>query len=188
MANFLALGFVDTSVCTANLVLKFRDRFGQDARREKAPGSPHHDTDAILLRGPKDPSPANWFGDIEHVDYPILKEWKSAANLLSRIRNAAAPFLKGQQAVLGKAMVVRLKPKGFVDWHVDEGEYAAVHDRLHICLIPSPGAWLYSGGEMACPPVGQITWINNRVLHSATNLGDVARVHLIVDVRKPETE
>ncbi len=188
MPNIVPLAFLDTSQFTATLVNKYRDQFGKDPRREKTAGSPHHDTQSILLRGPAKPTAQNWFEDIEQVDYPILKEWKSARNLLSRIKNAAAPFLKGQPAVLGKVMIVQLKPHGVVDWHVDEGEYAAAHYRTHLCLIPSPGAFVYSGPEMANLPVGQLTFFENRVLHCATNFGDFARTHLIVDVRRPEDD
>lgn len=186
--NFAPLAFVDTAQATALLVTKYRERFGRDARREKHPNSPHHDTQTIILRGPAEGD--DWFADEDQVDYPILKEWKSARNLLARIRVALAPLpsFQGKPVVFGKAMIVTLKPGGFVDWHVDEGEYAAAHDRVHLCLLPSPGAWLYSGGEQVNPPVGQLTYMNNRVLHSAVNLGPVPRVHLILDVRKPDPE
>lgn len=183
--NFRALAFLDTSYVTATLVNRHKDAWAADTQRQDMAGSPHHDTQTILLRGPKDPSPANWFSDIPQVDYPILKEWKSARALLARIKDAVQPLLGDDKAVLGKVMIVRLKSPGWVDWHVDEGEYAARHDRTHLCLIPSPGAFLYSGGEQAQPPVGQLTWVNNIVPHAALNMGPFARVHLICDVRKP---
>lgn len=130
----------------------------------------------------------NWFEDIPQVDYSILKDWKSARAILARIKDAVQPLFPDRNIVLGKAMIVRLKVGGYVDWHTDEGEYAKVHDRAHLCLLPSPGAWLYSGGEAYQPPVGQLTWFNNRVPHSALNMGPVARTHLICDIRKPSAD
>ena len=186
--NFRPLAFLDTQYVTATLVSKYRDAWGREIQRQTAAGSPHHDTQAIFLRGPQNPTVENWFEDIPQVDYPILKDWKSARAILARIKDAIQPLFPDRPIILGKAMVVRLKVGGFVDWHVDEGEYAKVHDRAHLCLLPSPGAWLYSGGEVAQPPVGQLTYFNNRVPHSALNMGPVARTHLIVDVRKPSAD
>lgn len=188
MPNFRPLAFLDTSTFTATLVNKYRDEWGKNTQRQAFAGSPHRDTNSILLRGPQNPTVENWFEDIPQVDYPILKDWKSARALLARIKDAVQPILGETKAVLGKVMVVRLKVGGHVDWHVDQGEYAAKHDRTHLCLLPSPGAWLYSGGEQYQPPVGQLTWFNNAVVHSALNMGPVARVHLICDIRKPDPE
>ena len=184
--NFRPLAFIDTSHFTAALVHKYKDAWGWDEHRQKFEGSPHHDTQAILLRGPKDPTVENWFQDIPQIDYPVLKEWKSARAMLARIKDALQPIVGKAPVTFGKIMVVRLKVGGFVDWHIDEGAYAEKHDRAHLCLLPSPGAWLYSGGEVAQPPVGMLTYMNNRALHSALNTGPVPRVHLILDVRKPD--
>ena len=171
---------------SAGLMLKYRVRFADDKRRQQVPNSPHHDTETIVLRGPKDATPAAWFEDGEMVDYPIMKEWKAARITMLKIRNAAAGLNGGKPVQIGKAMVVSLKVGGHVDWHTDEGEYAEAHLRLHVCLVPSPGAWLYSGGEAANIPVGQLTFFQNRVLHSAINTGPCARHHLIVDCRRPD--
>lgn len=186
--NFRPIAFIDTQFFTATLVSKYRDAWGQNAQRQNFERSPHHDTQSILLRGPQNPTLENWFEDIAQIDYPILKDWKSARAILARIKDAVQPLFPGRNIVLGKAMIVRLKVGGFVDWHVDEGEYAMKHDRAHLCLLPSPGAWLYSGGEVAQPPVGQVTYFNNHAPHSALNMGPVARVHLIVDIRKPDQD
>ena len=186
MSNITPIAFVDVSMLSAGLCLKYRTRFADDKRRQQFPNSPHHDTETIVLRGPKDATPAAWFEDGEMVDYPIMKEWKAARIILKKIREGAAPLLGGKVAVLGKAMVVSLKAGGHVDWHVDEGEYAEAYLRTHTCLVPSPAAWLYSGGEAQAINVGWLHFFNNRVKHSAINMGAVARVHLIVDVRRPD--
>lgn len=183
---FRALAFVDASVFTAMLLTKYREAYGLNTMRQSQPGSPHKHTKAILLRGPKDASPENWQEDVPQINYPIMTEWKTSKSLLTRVAAAAATFNKGETPDLGKAMIVKLEPGGVVDWHIDEGAYAEAHLRLHLCLVPSPGAYLYSGGEQCTPPVGQLTFVNNRVLHGAVNFGPVSRVHLIVDVRKPD--
>jgi hypothetical protein len=53
--------------------------------------------------------------------------------------------------------------------------------------VPSPGAWVYAGGEAAILPVGQLTYVNARTPNTALNVGPVAYTQLFVDVRiQPE--
>lgn len=186
MANFLPLGFLDTSNVAATLVLKYKDRFKDNTLRQEFEGSPHHDTETIFLRGPEKVDKAAWLEDSEQVDYPVYREWKSARNLAARIKNLVSSTSGRKNLQFGKVMIVSLNPGGIVDWHIDEGEYAEAHDRLHLCLLPSDGAICYSGRESAMLPVGQLFFFNNRVAHSAANFGDCARVHLIADVRRAD--
>lgn len=193
MQDIVPVDFIDVSHMAGALVLKHASRFGEDERRQKAPGSPHHDTQSIILRAPilddADRSASDlktlWQADIEHADWPLLQDWPSARAVLRQI--AESHLRRSRcQAAFGKIMVVSLKAGGYVDWHIDEGPYAEAHDRFHLCLVPSPGARIFAGGEAAILPYGQLTWINNRTLHSAINLGPCSRIHLIVDIRKPE--
>lgn len=176
--------FIDVSRMAATLVLKHSVHFADDRRRQEIPGSPHHDTETILLRGPLGTIDAEtWFQDVPHADTELLGKWPSAQQVLAKIAESHQRRF-GVEALFGKAMVVSLKSGGYVDWHVDQGAYAEIHDRLHLCLIPSAGAMMYSGGFQASLPVGQLTFINNRVVHSAINVGLTPRIHLIVDIRK----
>jgi len=183
--NLLSFAFVDTAMFAATLTLKYSRHFADDERRQNAPNSPHHDTQCIALRGPENPSSENWQADVEHVDYPLLQEWVAARHLIARTETEIIRHLSAPNLQLGKVMVVSLKPGGFIDWHVDEGAYAEKHMRFHLPVTPCAGATLYSGGEMLMPGVGNLTYFNNRALHSAVNLGPVARINLILDVKKP---
>ena len=158
------VGFLDVSTFTARFILNYRQRLSDD------PAYPGVQT--IMLRS------------VAGAE-PILKEWKSAREVLERLRNAVAPFLGGKPAVLGKAMVASLKPGGWTDWAHSDDEYAQGHLRLYVNMIPSPLAFIYSGGEAQNPLVGQITLFEQQALHSEINLGAVARVSLIVDVKRP---
>lgn len=184
--NIRPIGFLDTSAATANLIVRHKASWDAAKLRAEYAGSPHHATRSILLRGPANPSPANWFDDVPQVEYAILKDFKSARSLLLKIANLVAPMNGGQPGELGKAMIVSLPPGGWVDWHVDEGAYAEAHHRFHVCLVPSPGAMLYVGGEAVNLPVGMLNYVNNRVPHSAYNVGPVSRIHLIADIRRPD--
>lgn len=191
MQDIVPVDFIDVSYMAAALVLKHASRFDDDKRRQNEPGSPHHDTRTIVLRAPNglDDAPAGtlkslWQADVPHEDMPLLADWPSARQVLHAIAQSHQRR-SGLVPEFGKVMVVSLKVDGYVDWHVDEGAYAEAHDRYHICLVPSPGARIFAGGEAAILPYGQLTWINNRRLHSAINLGPCPRIHLIADIRKP---
>lgn len=187
MNLILPVDFIDVSRMAAALVMKHSIHFADDTRRQNAVGSPHHDTETILLRGPLgEVSHETWFEDVPHADTALLDGWPSAKAVMGKIAESHRRRA-GLEPIFGKAMVVSLKPGGHVDWHTDQGAYAEAHDRFHLCLIPSSGAVIFSGLQSAMLPVGQLTWINNRELHSAINAGTNARIHLIVDVRKPET-
>ena len=175
--------FLDGSLVAARALTTYRERWKEQTFRQDTPGSPHHDTEAILLRGPAQPSAENWLADVEQVDYPILTEFKSARSLLLKIKAALVPF--SPKPEFGKAMLVSLRPGGIVDWHTDEGAYAEQHERFHLCLVPSAGALCIYGTEPVSMAVGMLNWVNNRVPHTAINLGTNSRIHLVVDVRKP---
>jgi hypothetical protein len=193
--NIIPLGFFDVTRLTGALVMRHETHFQDDMRRQSYAGSPHHDTQSILLRGPRgEINQESWFQDVPHEDAPLLAEWPSARQVLAqveqfhinRINQACQQF--GMQPPpapdFGKIMVVSLKAGGWVDWHVDTGAYADAHDRFHICLVPSPYAWLYAGPDSAILPMGQMCYLNNRIPHCATNFGSTPRVHLIHDVRR----
>lgn len=158
--------------------LAYRESLFDEIRlRQNTPGSAHHDTRTIYLRGPVAMEPGFWTKDIVHCDYPALKEWPEAREALEVI----AARVKSQ---ISKAMIVSLKPGGFVDWHIDQGEYADTHCRGHLPLATNDHAYVYAGDESGTLAPSFFFKFNNRVLHSAINLGDTPRIHLIVDWRK----
>lgn len=118
----------------------------------------------------------------EDGDRPILQTYKSARMALTQIRKIMG---RGDEpADLGRCAIEVLEKGDSRPWVIDHGEYAESHIRLHCCLVPSPGAWLYAGGEGIVSPVGQLTAFNHLTLHSEINLGPVDRIHLVVDVRR----
>lgn len=169
---------MDVSQIAAYLTTKHKQRF------DEAPDPLHADTKIILLRGPKKQTVEAWRADVDQADQPVLKEWNSAKAMLTRIRAGAAPFFGGQTPEIGRAYIQQLRPGGRIDWHAEEGPYADAHVRLHLCLVPTPGAWLYSGVQSMCLPWGQLAVIEHRILNSAVNFGNWPRTHLVVDVRR----
>lgn len=165
MIHLRPLGFIDTSAMTAKLILSYRNRF--EAMDDG--------TERIVL------SEAN-------EATALLKEWKSATALLARLRNEAAPYFGGNPAQIDGAFIERIKTGVVTAWRADESEYAEEHVRAMICLVPSPGAWVYCGGESVVPMVGQIVLVNVLAQTTCANFGPCATIRLCLDVRRPEVE
>lgn len=156
--NIEPLGFIDTAAFTSRFVTKHRTELAAE----------EDGTDRLWLRD-------------EHGDLPPLKDWKSANALLAKIRSGASKFL-GKPGALGRVAIVSLKPNTTTPWRLETDD--SIY-RLQVCLIPSPAAYIYSGGETALLPVGMLNLINHRVWCSEVNFADFPRVHLVVDVLKP---
>lgn len=186
MQNIIPLDWIDVTHMAATLLLRHDVHFEDDRRRQETPGSPHHDTRSIFLRVPEgDLSKELWFKDVPHADTPLLGEWPSARRVIEKI--AESHFNRAKLVpVFGKIMVVSLHAGGWVDWHIDQGPYAEAYDRFHIGLVPSPGAFLFSGPQGHILGQGELVYLNNRIPHSAINGGQIARVNLIFDIRRPE--
>lgn len=155
--------FLDTSAVMARYVLKYRDQAN----------------DGILrLRDLDDEGEAQ--------DLPILKEWRSAKALLTRFKGTATEMLKGEPVVLGKAWIETLPGNHGTPWTIEEDEYAQAHIRTRTCLVPVPQAYTMSGEEKVSIGVGMVNVVEHRILHCEVNFSPYPRVHLIVDVRRPE--
>lgn len=173
MQYFKAIAHLDVlPLCALIRASSFSSSF-----RNEHPLSPHKYSRIITLRGPMNGSAENWQLDLPNDDESTAAEWIEFRNQLSK-------FWHPVGEMIGKVMLVSLLPGGFVDWHTDEGEYAEMHRRFHVPVTTNPGAIMFAGYESTHIPVGQLTEINNRVMHSAINTGPTPRVHLIFDVRK----
>ncbi len=122
----------------------------------------------------------------EAHDLPILEEWRSANNLLKRFRNAATAMLNGHKASLGKAWIESLPGGCGTPWLAEEDDYAQTHIRTRTALIVVPGALTYSGEFRELLGVGVVNFVEHRIFCSEVNPSAFSRVHLIVDVARPE--
>lgn len=142
--------------------------------RQTFPGSAHHATETIFLRAPI-PGP-DLQSEVESMDMPAADGVMDAAMALIH----ALPL---RIAELGRLMVVRLKPGGYIDPHTDEGAYAENFSRFHIALQAENGNVFHCGQETAHMRTGEAWWFNHRVEHEVANLSANPRVHLIFDAR-----
>ena len=149
------IGFVDTWAFSSALFAKYKDRFGGE----------HHSAQILPLRS-------------RDAALPILAEWKSAKALLTRLRAAAAQGFDGRTPEIGEASVVQMIGGGHVEWSADD----ARGPHAHICIVPAPGAWVFSGGDSSVLPPGQLTLVDHRQLWSAANFGEYPAIHLIAEL------
>lgn len=151
--------------------------------RQDHPASSHKDTEAIYLRWSKSMSIDSVFTDIHAVDYPALDRHKQFRRVLAKIMY----YTKGKE--LGRAMIVKLKPGGYIDKHTDEGDYAEYYSRYHLVLqsndlvsfqvdLTNESHW-----ETVNMVNGELWWFNHRKPHCVDNASDEDRIHLIVDIR-----
>jgi hypothetical protein len=153
-----SIGFLDVSTFTAMYLVKHKDRA----------------VDGFLPLRAKD-------------DLPILREWKSARALLTRIRNQAA-VLRGSAVEFGPVGVETLAPQSGLPWRIEDEDHTALYARLRVALVTAPNSWVFSGMSNAHLPVGVVHLVENRTLCSQLNLSDTPTVHLVIDIKRPDVE
>ena len=144
--------------------------------RQKFINSPHKDTESIYVRGPLKMSQYYVLWDIGSYDYPCMEYLKPA--LVPLIR----PILnKLEVKEMGRVLIVNLKPCGHVTKHNDQGTYADYYQRFHLVLRSNQHCSQTCGDELQRFEVGDVWWFNHKELHTAHNVGDTDRIHIIFD-------
>lgn len=181
MRNFklIAQG-IPTAPVLAELATR-GDLWRQFTGRQDTPGSAHHDTECIVLRGPASMTMHAVFNDLEAHWYPHAD--LIDADALRQVLNAAISQL-GEIEQLGRVMVVDLQPGGHIDPHVDEGVYAAHYERFHLVLQSAPGNWFFCGNEAVYMKPGELWKFDHHTTHSVQNLSKQGRIHIIIDARR----
>lgn len=153
--------------------------------RQTTKGSPHHDTETIFLRWCPGSTLEDIFTQIEAVDCPpLLSYLPSARGLMETV----CELVNSRQ--LGRAMIVRFKPGGRIDPHIDEGQYADYFDRFHLSLDSQEGNRFnviedeHNHHWVHMKP-GEVWWFNHKMTHFVENHSDEWRTHMIVDCVSP---
>lgn len=158
-----------------NELSNFRELWRQTTVRQDTPGSPHHDTEAIIIAGPRELTVEAAFNDLESVVYPAGNSLLDVWPLIDQIATLV------NSSKLGRAMIVSLKAGGVIDRHFDDGAYAAHYSRFHLCLQSDEGNSFDCGDETVHMRPGELWQFDHHKYHSVTNASDRARIHLIVD-------
>jgi len=78
----------------------------------------------------------------------------------------------------------RMGPHSRLTTHIDKyGKYVDDRVRLHIPVVTNPKSWLTVAGDRLDTKPGECWYLDNHVLHGATNNSDQPRVHLIIDCK-----
>lgn len=131
--------------------------------------------------------PVSFFEDLPVRDLPLLDGWPEMRVLLQTCRAMvmADPVI-GPTVVdeLGRVVFSIIEPHGFITEHCDTGAYIDATFRFHLPVFTHPAAVNYEmDGESLHIDFGELTWINNRDRHWATNPSPVFRNHLIFELR-----
>ena len=160
--------------------------FEKPSRHDYAPPGLLHKS--VFLRCHPEPDLTNWLQDLPVDDWPVLRGWAAMQELLGAARCAIAydpvmgPLVDHND--LGRVALSVIQPYGYIQWHVDLGEYAAAHLRFHIPLVTSPDCFVYAMGETRRLQTGHLTWLDTQVPHSAGNWGDRPRTHALFELRR----
>jgi len=108
-------------------------------------------------------------------------QWSELAYKFPILKKYLMVFAEQEQSFLSRAILARLKPKGKVYRHVDQGAYYVARNRYHLVLSSNNGSLLRSGNEEVMMQVGELWWIDNHDYHEAINQSNQWRIHLIFD-------
>lgn len=181
--------------------LEARSDLWESGLRETYAGSAHRQSRSIMVRwvpppdgddmmasfvagaiGKPDGLLERVLASTDSIDYP------AAAVLMPHIGEAVMSVLEQLGAIgeLGHVMLTRLPRGGAIAAHTDEGAYAELYDRFHLCLQGDDGNVFVCGREEFRPAAGDVFWFNHKREHLVRNSGAEDRIHLIVDVMAPD--
>lgn len=176
MRNFLMIDKIDTRPLLLTLYQN-KQLWKDNTLRQDFDGSPHHESETIILRFNDISNLENVINDKDCFDYPLYGQLPEARALIMWLMAR----VQGEQ--LGRAMIVRLPSGSVIDAHEDQGAPATFYDRFHIVLQAIPGVEFYSGDEMVEMLTGEVWWFDNTISHMVKNNTCQDRIHLIVDIK-----
>lgn len=160
------------------------DLWKQFVARQMTPGSPHKDTECIFLSWSEEQTVEACFTDLVPFPYPASEALPEANRLIETVLDLS------MANKLGRVIIAKLNPGGFITPHADEGAYADYFERFHVCLESDPGNTFFCGqedhGEYVHMRPGELWWFNHKEKHFVSNNSAAPRIHLIVDCVAPE--
>ena len=112
-------------------------------------------------------------------DYVFDSEGCTPAPAYYRHTEAIA-FIKRHFKDFKRCGFLSIPVGGEVGKHIDFGTYYLNKDRYHLSIV---GRYVYTvGDESVVVEPGTLFWFNNKLEHSAKNIGDDVRITLVFDV------
>lgn len=153
-------------------------------------GSPHADTNDIILRGPAGfeyKSLQELHEEIACEDYPagelMQNTMKIAYNLAwllspEEMRHLDSPLR------LGRVIMTKLPPGRTIHPHADEGPVPAFYRRFHLVIEGGDENIFIIQGEVQPMQSSEMWETDVREMHTVINLMEHDRIHLIVDIER----
>jgi hypothetical protein len=152
-------------------------------------GSPHVETEDILIRGPigqEHKSLQQMHEELQCEVYPagelMEKTLTTARNLAWILSDEASRELGGLQ--LGRVILTKLPPNKTILPHRDEGPVPQFYRRFHMVVDGGDENIFMIDGEIQIMQTGEIWDCDVREMHTVVNLMNHDRVHLVVDVER----
>ena len=166
--NFHKVGEIDIKPWLTNVDTLTSEIWGEDSWRQET-YSVHQDTQTISLVFDK------------YFEKPIKTEHYKMfeTNLMPLESLLSTRYGNGFTARL---ILTKLKPKGVIPEHQDNGECFQVSHRVHLPLITNDEVLFSVGEETITMQPGELWEINNTNRpHQVVNMSDSERIHLIID-------
>jgi len=159
--------------------------WNQITARQDTPGSPHLQTETIILRGCRGQTLEDVFNEIPAIEYPaaqlLPQVWPLIQYALARVDSNE----------LGRVLIVKLPAGKSVERHHDDGAYADHYARFHIPLQSRIGNIFTSAlrdhaEETVWMQPGSMWWFDHKRDHWLANNSTQDRIHLIIDMVAPK--
>lgn len=169
----------DLGEIPADMIAAALDRLGDSKHLWKVNDerflSTHPDSRHIVLKFP-DSYPQT------HVGATYTPLWDDWAHALSPIIETVRQSYGFVEFDTSKIMMSSLRAHAEIPPHVDENPSSIVPHKVHVPLVTTPGVTFVVDGERHHLPVGRAYELNNLLMHSVENAGDLDRVHFIFEI------
>lgn len=154
------------------------------------PGSPHRETEDIILRGPVGFD----YKTLEELHQELACEDYDAAAVFSQTVLMASnlayllssPEMRHLESPLrlGRVILTKLPPGKTIYMHKDEGPVPEFYRRFHLVVEGGPENIFMIEDETLPMQSGQMWECDVREMHTVINLMETDRVHLVVDIER----
>lgn len=174
------IGTVDPQPLREAVEALGEDAWSEYVRRQES-YKPHRQTQTI---------PLLYDEDMRHTDataWPRLAKLQPVLEpVLQKIRDAnAAATGRREEGYFIRIILTRLSPGSHIKPHRDFGPSLLRSHRNHVAITTNEYVDFAIDGKVQHFAPGEIWEINNRKYHAVRNLGEQARVHLILDYVVP---
>ena len=144
-------------------------------------GNTNLDTRALLLKYKSSASIGLGFANYEKNDVEMLNKLKP---FLDEIISNAKNFYGYKNLKISSVVFTELRRGGIIPEHVDEGKMLTTHHRIHIPLVSDPAVKFTLDHKDYYLEPGHGYEINNQLLHEVKNESNIARIHMIIDLKE----